>query len=76
MKESYLLSNEDYAHIKQAIQIGRVTVIDNSLQADVKIRDNRLYGKFLIEWDRVVTDIERLLVEVKNSSNECRDSSG
>ena len=57
-KGAQLLSNEDYGYINKAIRILEAPKVeDNKIKVDVEVNDTQLYGKFLVEWDRVISDL-------------------
>ena len=59
-KQSYLLDKTDYIDINNAIRINvdKLKVKDGSLRAVIEANDTQLYGKFLVEWDKVISDLE------------------
>ena len=38
-------------------------VEEGSLRAEIEVNDTQLYGKFLVEWDRVISDLEKFVDE-------------
>ena len=61
-KQSELLSDTDYDYINKAIRILDASIVEgNRIILEVEVNDTQLYGKFLVEWDRVISDLEKFV---------------
>jgi len=60
-KSAVLLSNADYDYINKAIRILDPKIERDNMTVEVEVNDTNLYGKFIVEWDRVVSDLEKFI---------------